>query len=86
VPAAALLLVAFDPQPAEALEQLGVGDARRLEQLRVDARRGEAGHRVELVDEHALAVDEEVDARETVAAEMRAGTIRSMPPAVYLAA
>ena len=45
------------------VEQLGVGDARRLEELRVDARRREAGDRVDLVD-HDLAVgaDEEVDA------------------------
>ena len=49
--------------------QLGVRDPRRLEELRVHARRGEAGHRVQLVDDDlavALA-HEEVDACEPFA-------------------
>ena len=40
-------------KPAQALDELRVGDARRLQQLRVDARRREPGHRVELVQQHA---------------------------------
>ena len=50
-----------------------VRDARRFEELRVHARRGEAGHRVELV-QHDLAVaraHEEVDAGETFALATR---------------
>src|SRR5205823_1885041 len=45
-----------------------VRDARRLEQLRVDARRSEAGNRVQLVDEHlAVLTDEAVGARHPLA-------------------
>ena len=41
---------------AEPLEQLGVGDAGRVEEPRVDGRRGEARDRVDLVDEHLAVV------------------------------
>ena len=47
----------------------GKGTPGGLPQLREDARRREAGHRVELVDQHALALDEEVDPREARAAD-----------------
>ena len=60
--------VAFDRQPAEAVEQLRVGDPGGLHQLRVHARRREAGHRVQLVHQHPLAVDEEVHSCEPLAA------------------
>ena len=97
-------LVALERQPAEAVDELRVGDPGGLHQLRVHARRREAGHRVQLVHQHPLAVDEEVDPREPLAAgvrerlaapapapararsaEIRAGTISSMPPGVYFA-
>ena len=59
---------ALEREVDRALEQLGVRDSRRLEQLRVDARRGEAGHRVQLVDQHlAVVADEAVDARDPLA-------------------
>src|SRR5215813_8285484 len=46
-------------------DELGVGDAGGCPKLGIGAGRGEAGQRVDLVDEHAaLAFDEEVDARE----------------------
>src|SRR5205807_7589702 len=40
-----------------------------LEQRRIDACRGEAGHRVELVDQDVLALHEEVDPREAGAVD-----------------
>ena len=64
-------LVALERQPAETVDQLRVGDPGGLHQLRVDARRGEAGHRVQLVHQHPLAVDEEVDPRQALAAGVR---------------
>ena len=67
----ALVGVALDRQRAEPLDELGVGQPAGLPELRVDARRREAGHRVELVEQHALALDEEVRAREARAAEVR---------------
>src|SRR5215467_12643930 len=46
-------------------DELGVGNAGGFPELGIGARRGEAGQRVDLVDEHAaLALDEEVHARE----------------------
>jgi eukaryotic-like serine/threonine-protein kinase len=64
----ALALAALEREPAETIEQAWIGGARRGDQLRVDARRSEAGHRVELVDQHLLAGHEEVDAGEPVTA------------------
>ncbi len=51
----------------------GDGAAQRAQhdarpELRVHAGRGLAGHRVELVEQHRLALDEEVDARQAAAA------------------
>ena len=47
---------------------IAVRDARRREELRVDARRGEAGDRVQLVHEHlAVVTDEHVDPRHALA-------------------
>src|SRR5262245_53000016 len=46
-------------------DELGVGNAGGFPELRIRARRGEAGQRVDLVDKHAaLALDEEVHASE----------------------
>ena len=45
-------LVALEGQVDQPIEELGVRHAGRLEELRVDARRREAGDRVQLVDEH----------------------------------
>ncbi len=60
--------MALESKPDEAVEQLGVRDPARGEQLPVDARRGEARDRVELVDDDAVVlVDEEVDARHPLA-------------------
>ena len=53
----------------QAVDEIAVLDARRLEELRIHAGRGEAGDRVQLV-QHDLAVaraHEEVDAREAFA-------------------
>ena len=59
----------------EPVDELRVGDARVFEQLRVDARRGEAGDRVQLVQEHlALVADEEIDARHALALAGDEGT------------
>ena len=45
------------------VEQRCVRDSARLEQLRIDARRGEPGDRIELVDDHGpVRADEEVHA------------------------
>src|SRR5215210_1313695 len=51
----------------QAVEQLRVRNPRGLEELGVDARRGEAGDRVQLVDEHLAVAHEEVDARHPLA-------------------
>src|SRR5207248_8280890 len=67
---ATVALVTLDTEPHEAVDQLRQRHARVLPQLRVAARRREAGHRVQLVDKYALAVlDEEVDAREAGAVD-----------------
>src|SRR5205823_6905100 len=62
-------LVPLERELDQAVEGVLVAQARRLEQPRPDARRREAGHRVELVeDDLAVAVaDEEVDACEALA-------------------
>ncbi len=55
---------ALDRQVGEPLEQLAVRDAGLFEEPRVDARRGEAGDGVQLVDEHlSVLAHEEVGAR-----------------------
>ena len=55
--------MAFERERHEPIEKLCVGDASRLEELRVHARRGEAGDRVDLVDDDlAVGAHEEVDA------------------------
>ena len=57
-------------EPSSRSQSSGNGRPGRLPQLRVDARRREARERVELVDQHALAVlDEEVHARQAGAAD-----------------
>ena len=45
-------LVALDREPDQPVAELGVGDPGRLEELREDAGLGEAGDRVDLVDQH----------------------------------
>ena len=61
--------MALDRELDEAVAELRVGDPAGLEQLRVDAGLGEAGHRVDLVDQHlAVGLDEEVAAGEAGAA------------------
>src|SRR5581483_6216138 len=58
----------FDGEVGEPLQELRVRDARRLEEARVDARRGESRDRVQLVDEHlAVVPDEHVCARHAFA-------------------
>src|SRR4051794_1666372 len=57
--------MAFEGQLYEAVEELFVGEAARGPELRVDARRGEAGDGVDLVEQQPVgaAFEEEVDAR-----------------------
>src|SRR5581483_7562187 len=58
----------LDGQVGEPLEQLAVRYAGCVEQPRVDARRGEPGNRVQLVDEHlAVVAHEAVGARHPLA-------------------
>src|SRR5205807_1757664 len=65
-PAAAL--VPLQRELDQAVEELRIRDPGRLEQLRVDARRGEARDRVQLVDEHlAVLAHEAVRARHAFA-------------------
>ena len=60
--------MALERERDKPVEQLGIGDAALGEELRVDARRGEAGNRVELVDDHlAVGAHEEVDPRHALA-------------------
>ena len=58
-------------EAAQVLDEVRVAQAAGRPQLAVHRRGGEAGHGVQLVDEHLVAVDEEVDARQAVA--VRAG-------------
>src|SRR5882724_8977172 len=61
-------LVALEGELDQPLEQVPVRDARGLEQLCVDARRGEAGNRVQLVHQHlAVLADEAVGASHPLA-------------------
>jgi serine/threonine-protein kinase len=61
-------LVPVERELHQAVDEIRVRHPRGLEQLRVDARRGEAGDRVQLVDEHlAVGADEEVDPRHAFA-------------------
>ena len=68
---AAAAAVALDGQLDEPVDELRVGDAGRLPQLRVHRDRREPGHRVGLVAEEPAAalLEEEVDAGEPVAAQ-----------------
>src|SRR5499425_19044 len=60
-------------------DELGVGDAGGFPELGIGAGRGEAGQRVDLVDEHAaLALDEEVHAREPRAVHGAEGLHREL--------
>src|SRR5918999_605469 len=63
MPIAALLRVPLHGQLQQPVEQLRVRHPARLPQLRVHARGGEAGDRVELVDEHPVLGHEEVHSR-----------------------
>ena len=55
--------MALERERDESVEELRVGDSCRLEELRVHARRREAGDRVDLVDDDlAVGAHEEVDA------------------------
>src|SRR6185312_8294051 len=61
-------VAALESELDEPVEQLGISDPRGLEELRVDARRREAGDRVQLVDDDLPALaDEEVHARHALA-------------------
>src|SRR5512132_2174033 len=75
-------LVALDCELDEAVAELGIADPVRLEELAVDAGLGEAGDRVELVDEDLLAVHEEVAAGEPAAATERENPARQLPHAL----
>ena len=59
----------LEGQLDQPVERLGVADPRCLEEPRPDARRGEARHRVQLVEDDLTVglADEEVDAREALA-------------------
>jgi hypothetical protein len=74
--------VALERQATEAIDQLGVGHPRDLHQFGIHARGGETGHRVELVDQHALCVHEEVHARKTLAADRQERVQRERPYAL----
>ncbi len=65
--------LALARQATEAIDDLRIRHARDLHQFGIHARGGKAGHRVELVDEHALSVHEEVHAREALAADRQEG-------------
>src|SRR5438270_2285160 len=61
-------LVPLERERDEPVEQLRVVDAGRLEELRVHARRGEAGDGVQLVDDDlAVVANEEIDPRHALA-------------------
>ena len=78
----ALGLEALEREAEQPVAELRERQARRLPQLRVDARRREARQRVELVDQHARAVlDEEVHARQARAADAQEG-VDGQPPDV----
>src|SRR2546426_11274798 len=55
--------VALEGQRDQALDQLAVGEPRGLPEPRVGAGGGETGDRVDLVQDHAVPLEEEVDAR-----------------------
>ena len=69
----ALLAVALDRERREAVDELGVGQPAADPELAVDARLGEAGHRVELVEQDRVAVDEEVRAGQALHADVAEG-------------
>ena len=75
------LSVALDRQLDQPVAELRIGDAVGLEELAVDAGLGEAGDRVELVDEDLLPVDEEVAASEAAAAAEREHPAGQLPHA-----
>src|SRR2546429_3859785 len=55
--------VAFEGERDQALDQLAVGETRGLPEPRVCAGRGEAGDRVDLVEDDVVAFEEEVHPR-----------------------
>ena len=69
--------MALERELHEAIEELGVGDARRLEELCVDARGGEARDRIQLVHDHlAVVTDEAVRPRHSLAVGGEEGSDR----------
>ena len=75
----ALGAVALEPVAQQAVADLGERHARRLPHLREAAGGGHAGQRVELVDEHAVLLDEEVDPRQPGAARAQERLARQPP-------
>ena len=71
----AAAVVALEGEAHQLVDELGVGEAAGLPQLRVHRDRGEAGDGVDLVDQHAAPVGlvEEVDAGHAVAPQRREG-------------
>src|SRR6266581_1522693 len=57
------IAVALEGQRDQALDQLAVGEPRGLPEPRVGAGGGEAGDRVDLVQDDAVPLEKEVDAR-----------------------
>src|SRR5207253_10262925 len=72
---------ALQAELGDAAEQLGEGDAAGFPQLGVRAGLGEAGHRVDLVQEQsvAAALQEEVDARKATGCDRLEGPHRQSP-------
>src|SRR5271154_5826220 len=63
----------------EAVDQFGIADAHRLKHLGIHADVGEARQRVDLVgDELAVLAQEEIDARQALAAECAEGFDRQL--------
>src|ERR1700733_10857531 len=74
--------VALECELHQPVDQLHIGDPTGPEQRPVDAGLRETGHRVELVEQHGVADDEEVNSRQTAAAGVDEGFDRELADAV----
>src|SRR6266508_2926155 len=81
-PGSPLVVMTLDGELDQAVDQRGVAEPGGRPHLRVAARRGEAGDRVDLVDQHAIALEKKVDARHARTVDRAEGGDRQLadPP------